>query len=128
MLVEGAQLDRVPTVYVFFNSEDHGYSEDQGYRVFMPSIKNRFDCDHRVVQMAGLYRHRHVANHWDTDGIDIISVQRIDMKFRITAGADPCVSQFGILEKNPFFATTQEFLQGLFQRRTDKALSQRTAS
>jgi hypothetical protein len=45
------------------------------------------------------------------------------LKLRTTAGADPCVGQFGILEQNPFFAPPQESLQRLFQRRTDKALS-----
>ncbi|ESY08601.1 hypothetical protein X744_20870 [Mesorhizobium sp. LNJC372A00] len=58
-----------------------------------------------------------------------ITVQRIDeLKFRRTTGLDPGISQFGILEKNSFVPTTQEFLQRLLQRRADKALSQRTAS
>lgn len=79
--------------------------------------------------MGGLCRYGYLGNHCDTGRIDIISVQRIDeLKLRKTAGADPCVGQFGVLERNPFFATTQEFLQGLFQRRTDKAPSQLTAS
>lgn len=95
--------------------------------ILMPIIKNRFDRDHRVVQMAGLCRHGHPGNHWDTGGIDVISAQRIDeLELRTTAGADPCVGQFGILEQNLFFAPAQESLKRLFQRRTNKALSQRS--
>ncbi|MER8422797.1 hypothetical protein [Mesorhizobium sp. M1403] len=61
-----------------------------------------------MVQMVGLCRHGHPGNHWDTDGIDIISAQRIDeLTLRTAAGADPCVGQLGIVEQNPFFAPPQ---------------------
>ncbi|ESW84859.1 hypothetical protein X773_09375 [Mesorhizobium sp. LSJC285A00] len=95
----------------------------------MPWIKNRFDRDHRVVQMAGLCGPGHLSCQWDPDGIDAMSTERIDeLTPRTAAGADRCVGQFDIVEQNPFLATTQEFLQGLLQRGTDKALSHRTAS
>src|SRR5438105_4821456 len=129
----GSELNETRHVCAFFNSDE------EGYRVLLPFIKDGFACGDKAVHVVNSDQHGEHLRRLTAVGIDTTATQqRGQFERRTNTEAylrDGRFDQDRMLEafeqlailQNPFFVPPEEFLRELRERRAEQTTSTSTA-
>ena len=130
----GSELNETRHVCAFFNSDE------EGYRVLLPFIKDGFACGDKAVHVVNPDQHGEHLRRLTAVGIDTTGAQQRG-QFELRTNTEACLrdgrfdqdrmleafEQLAILQQNPFFVPPEEFLRELRERRAEQTTSTSTA-